>query len=183
MPGTDWRPSVGRRASGNVATGFWAGQAAAAGGPVAAWNRLAHCCWQYQPSGRLIAVLAGLAIALLAFNRPYKLERGSGTRARGARPTRRDSRATSHRAAPETGARRRLRAAIQDQERSRLSPKGQERGPNAYNDRSWASVEMSSHCSGGSAGAPLRTELRKVPIKGENQVVTVQHAEEAGPGN
>src|SRR5215469_14946962 len=42
---------------------------------------------------------------------------------------------------------------------------------------------MSSDYSGGSVGAPLRTELRQVPFKGVNQFVTVQHAEEAGPGN
>jgi hypothetical protein len=30
----------------------WAGQAAVAGGPQAASNRLAHSCWRYQPSGR-----------------------------------------------------------------------------------------------------------------------------------
>ena len=30
----------------------WAGQAAVAGGPVAAWNRLAHSCSRCQPAGR-----------------------------------------------------------------------------------------------------------------------------------
>ena len=30
----------------------WAGQAAAAGGPLAAASRFSHSCWRCQPSGR-----------------------------------------------------------------------------------------------------------------------------------
>jgi hypothetical protein len=46
-----WRSAVGRWAVG-CCNRIWAGQAAVAGGPVAAWNRLAHSCSRCQPSGR-----------------------------------------------------------------------------------------------------------------------------------